>query len=170
MFEDYENSSLLSENPIDNKKFYFQHRRGHLDIRTLARVDLDNIVNNVDIDTLQNLLENITFCNIKESDLKFLTDPLILKLFRLTQLIIEYLLFVQEELVQNVSKLAKKYSSKKRDLIRKRRELAALSETAEHLQRKVKLKRENIKTLESLLREASIKRKVSQSIPSVITE
>lgn len=62
--------------------FFFQQRRGRLDIRTLSQIDLDRIVREVDIDNLQIHLENITFCNLKEEDLRFLTDPQVIKLFR----------------------------------------------------------------------------------------
>jgi hypothetical protein len=63
-------------------KFFFQQRRGRLDIRTLSQLDLDRIVREVDIDNLQIHLENITFCQLKEEDLRFLTDPQVIKLFR----------------------------------------------------------------------------------------
>ena len=80
-----------------------------------------------------------------------------MKLFRLSQLTIEYLLFAQEELVTNVTTLTRKYSSKKRELMKKRRELAILQESTSHLKTQVKVKRENIHTLESLLKDAAIK-------------
>lgn len=139
------------------RNFYFQQRRGALDIRSLARLDLEKLVNEVDVDTLQSLLENVTFCNLRENDLKYLTDPLFLKLFHICQLIIEYLLFAQERLLKNVTKLAKKYSSKKRELLRKRKELAVAQETTERLENQVKLKREAISSLQGMLKEATLK-------------
>jgi zinc finger protein DZIP1 len=105
-------------------KFFFQQRRGRLDIRTLSQIDLDRIVREVDIDNLQIHLENITFCNLKEEDLRFLTDPQVIKLFRTSQLMIEYLLYAQEELASNLQNLANKYGSKKKSLSKKRLELA----------------------------------------------
>jgi zinc finger protein DZIP1 len=96
------------------KEFYFQQRRGRLDLRTLSHIDLDRIVREVDIDALQLHLENITFCNLKEEDLRFLTDPQVIKLFRTAQLTIEYLLYVQEQLATNLQRLANKYINKKR--------------------------------------------------------
>jgi hypothetical protein len=52
--------------------------------------------------------------NVGEEDLRFLTDPLVIKLFRVAQLIIEYLLYAQEQLASNLNALAAKYTIKKR--------------------------------------------------------
>jgi hypothetical protein len=59
-------------------------------------------------------LENITFCNLREDDLRFITDQHVVKLFRVAQLIIEYLLYAQEQLSSNLNSLASKYAAKKR--------------------------------------------------------
>lgn len=64
---------------IYGKNFFFQQRRGSLDLRSLSQLDLERIVKNVDIDVLQMHLENITFCNLREEDMRFLTDPLVVK-------------------------------------------------------------------------------------------
>ena len=97
-----------------SSQFYFQQRRGRLDIRSVAQIDVDRIVRDVDIDLLQIHLENLTFSELKESDLRYLTDPQIIKLFRTSQLMIEYLLFVQDHLSTNLQQLANKYIVKKR--------------------------------------------------------
>jgi hypothetical protein len=49
---------------IYGKNFFFQQRRGRLDLRRLSQLDLDRVVRNVDVDVLQNYLENITFCKL----------------------------------------------------------------------------------------------------------
>lgn len=94
--------------------FFFQKRRGKLDLRTLSSLDLERIVKNADIDVLQMHLENITFSDLREDDMRYLTDPLVVKLFRTAQLMIEYLLYAQEQLAANLNLMAKKYTEKKR--------------------------------------------------------
>ncbi len=59
-------------------------------------------------------LENITFCNLREEDLRFITDQHVVKLFRIAQLTIEYLLFAQEQLSANLNAMAAKYNAKKK--------------------------------------------------------
>lgn len=99
---------------VPPKSFFFQQRRGRLNLRSFANVDVERIVRDVDVDVLQSYLENITFCNLEEEDLRIMTDPQIIKLFRVAQLMIEYLLYAQEQLASNLSELAAKYSAKKR--------------------------------------------------------
>ena len=94
--------------------FRFQQRYGRLDVRNLAKLDLDMIIRDVDLDAIQMHLETLTFCNLREDDLRNLTDPLVIKLFRLAQLTIEYLLHVQDELTHNLEFLTSKYALKKR--------------------------------------------------------
>lgn len=94
--------------------FFFQERRGHLNLRALSKLNLEKLIREVDIDLLQNHIENIAFSNLREEDLRYLTDPQIIKLFQISQLIIEYLLYSQDQLVYNLNRLSKKYSNKKR--------------------------------------------------------
>mmetsp|Transcript_12308 Transcript_12308/g.19865 ORF Transcript_12308/g.19865 Transcript_12308/m.19865 type:complete len:1163 (+) Transcript_12308:57-3545(+) len=76
--------------------FYFQRRHGRLDWRSLSAVDIDRIIREVDIEALQNNLENIAYADIESEDLRQFSDTNYVKIFRLSQLIIEYLLYVQE--------------------------------------------------------------------------
>lgn len=96
------------------KGFFFQQRRGHLNLRGFAGVDLEKMIREVDVDLLQLHIENITFCNLREEDLRYMTDPQVIKLFKIAQLTIEYLLYSQDTLVTNLNDLSKKYSGKKR--------------------------------------------------------
>ena len=64
-----------------------------------------------------------------------MTDPIIIKLFRLTQLIIEYLLYAQEELAHNLQNISKKYSLKKREIIRMRKDNIELEENNNYLKK-----------------------------------
>ena len=69
---------------IYGKNFFFQQRRGSLDLRSLSQIDLDRVIRDVDIDVLQMYLENITFCSLREEDMRHMTDPLVLKVFTFT--------------------------------------------------------------------------------------
>ena len=75
--------------------------RGERRPRRIARIDLDAVVEDVDVDTLQAHLENITFGAIEADDLQLFSDEAFLKLFRLAQLTIEYLLNIQSTLYTN---------------------------------------------------------------------
>lgn len=150
------------EGIYETNGFYFQQRRGRLDLRSLAQLDLEKIVRDVDIDTLQMSLENICFCNLREEDLRYITDQHVVKIFRAAQLVIEYLLYAQEQLAANCSMLSNKYMAKKRSVMKKRKELLELQEDSKALRAQLRSKKKGIKTLESLLKEASRNKKHSQ--------
>jgi len=88
-----------SSSSSSSSSFYFKQRNIKLDLRLLTNIDIDRIIKDVDIDTLQSKLELLTFSDLNENDLKHYTDSNIIKLFRLSQLIIEYLLYSQDRLV-----------------------------------------------------------------------
>ena len=106
-----------------------------------------------------------------------MTDQHVVKLFRTAQMTIEYLLYAQEQLSNNVTNLAKKYDEKKRcivilqafsascvlivlpilnrSLLRKRNEVAELKETSKQLKQQLKAKKRGIDALEEMLKEAN---------------
>ena len=96
--------------------------------------------------------------NLREEDLRLMTDPHVIKLFRVAQLMIEYLIYAQEQLALNLNRLSGKYTEQKRTLTRKRRELAELLETTRHLETEVSSKKKGLTTLETMLKEVSAAR------------
>ena len=139
----------------EEERFFFQQRRGRLKLRRFAHLDIDQVVKDVDIDLLQSHLEDITFCNLREEDIKFLSDPLLVKLFRTSQLMIEYLLYSQTQLAGSLTNLAEKYSNQKKSLVEKRKELIELKELSSHLEEEVSTKKRGLSVLEALLAKAN---------------
>lgn len=151
--------------------FYFQHRKGRLDMRTLGKIDVDQVVKNTDIETLQEHLEMLCFAQLREDDLRQCTDPMICKLFRLAQYTMEYLLYVQESMAATLNDLAVKYARKKRfvlyvlcycpkrslyrrSVLEKRKELIELRELATALKGQLKARKKSYGVLEEMAREA----------------
>ena len=102
------------EELYDGKGFFFRQRRGRLNLRKVEAIDIERMIREVDIDILQQVVEDLTFSEFGEDDLHFLSDRQVVKLFKMAQLTIEYLLYSQGKLVANLNELSKKYSSKKR--------------------------------------------------------
>lgn len=50
--------------------FQFQERRGKLDLRAISRLDIERVIQEGDIATLQSHLGNITFAKLEPADLK----------------------------------------------------------------------------------------------------
>jgi hypothetical protein len=92
--------TIQTKNTINNVKddifsgFYFKRRRNSVNWRQIAGVNIEQIIRQVDISTLQEVLETIAFSDIESEDLRRV-DPNFIKLFQLSQLIIEFLLHSQ---------------------------------------------------------------------------
>ncbi|OQR83012.1 hypothetical protein ACHHYP_15254 [Achlya hypogyna] len=87
------------------RPFSFRQRQGKLDTRTIAQIDLNKVVRETDIDTIQNHLENLAFSDVTLQDVNQYSDEYFLKLFQVAQLTVEYLLNVQESLVLHTEDL-----------------------------------------------------------------
>merc|ERR1712142_1121908 len=91
-------------------KYLFQKRNEKLDWRKLASVDVERIARDVDVDAIQENIVNVTYCNVEHELGYHGVDGNVIKLFRLAQLTIEYLLhsqeFLQKCLTEKDSKLA----------------------------------------------------------------
>uniref|UniRef100_A0A5F9DIS0 Cilium assembly protein DZIP1 n=1 Tax=Oryctolagus cuniculus TaxID=9986 RepID=A0A5F9DIS0_RABIT len=88
--------------------FQFRPRLESVDWRRLSAIDVDKVAGAVDVLTLQENIMNITFCKLEDEKCPHCqsgVDPVLLKLIRLAQLTIEYLLHSQEFLTSQVHAL-----------------------------------------------------------------
>ncbi|XP_053772289.1 cilium assembly protein DZIP1 isoform X3 [Desmodus rotundus] len=77
----------------------FRPRLESVDWRRLSAIDVDKVAGAVDVLTLQENIMNITFCKLEDEKCPHCqsgVDPVLLKLIRLAQLSIEYLMHSQE--------------------------------------------------------------------------
>ncbi|KAG0600897.1 hypothetical protein M758_11G069200 [Ceratodon purpureus] len=85
--------------------FVFQKRLARIDWRTVHTIDVDRVIREVDIDTLETVLDTIAFGDIQGEDTRNFTEANFVKIFRLAQLMVEYLLHVQELLADHKAEL-----------------------------------------------------------------
>ena len=79
-------------------------------MKRISRINVERVIEDVDIDTLQSVLESIAFADLNVDDLAHYADDHFVKLFRLSQLIIEYLLNVQNALLTYAKDAEDEYS------------------------------------------------------------
>ena len=107
----------------NGKSFAFRKRYERVDWRKISSVDLDHISRTLDFNALQENILNITFCNIEaELDLRMI-DPNFVKLFKLAQLTIEYLLHSQEYLTGVVGSFEEKIKAAQEESAKAKEEL-----------------------------------------------
>ncbi|XP_037656152.1 zinc finger protein DZIP1 [Choloepus didactylus] len=88
--------------------FQFRPRLENVDWRRLSAIDVDKVAGAVDVLTLQENIMNITFCKLEDEKCPHCqssVDPVLLKLIRLAQLTIEYLLHSQDFLTSQLHTL-----------------------------------------------------------------
>ena len=84
--------------------FAFTHSRtAKLDWRPLSSLDLDRVERDVDLDALESHLEGIAFGALGAEEMRWLDDEAIRKLYRVMQMIIQYLLYVRLSLCTHPS-------------------------------------------------------------------
>ncbi|XP_058885808.1 cilium assembly protein DZIP1-like isoform X2 [Acipenser ruthenus] len=79
--------------------FKFRARDESVDWRRISVINVDRVASELDINTLQENIMAITFCNMDNERCPYCqnpVDPVLLKLFRLAQFNVEYLLHSQE--------------------------------------------------------------------------
>uniref|UniRef100_A0A1B6K7G2 C2H2-type domain-containing protein n=1 Tax=Homalodisca liturata TaxID=320908 RepID=A0A1B6K7G2_9HEMI len=118
--------------------FTFNLYRGRVDWKKLEVVEIDRIVRDQDVELLNIYMDSVTNCNLdSEYDVKIL-DPNFIKLFRLAQLLIDFLIHCKKYLEHciKVAHESLQASNKEVELLRK--QLQARKSEVKQLKKKVK--------------------------------
>ncbi|XP_071494681.1 uncharacterized protein [Diadema antillarum] len=94
-------SARMSGNGVHG--FTFRSRHERIDWKKIASIDLDRIMRELDVSSLQDSIMGITFCDIEREIDTRLVDQNFVTVFKLAQLIIQYLLHSQEVMAHNAS-------------------------------------------------------------------
>lgn len=76
----------------------FKQRFGKINWDQVMGIDLEAIINQGDIESLQSTLENLTYSVLDREDLLRIKDSNVVKVFKLSQLAIEYLISIHSQL------------------------------------------------------------------------
>jgi hypothetical protein len=95
--------------------FSFRQRAGKLEWKEISSIEIEEVVKNIKVNQLQQLLDLVTFSEVNLQDIKVNNVDNILKLIQIMQLIVEYLLFHQENQFQTINKNNSKISTLRRD-------------------------------------------------------
>uniref|UniRef100_A0A8B9DMF6 DAZ interacting zinc finger protein 1 like n=1 Tax=Anser cygnoides TaxID=8845 RepID=A0A8B9DMF6_ANSCY len=101
--------------------FHFQPRRASMDWRRFSAVDVERVAREVDVATLQEHIASVTFCNLDGEQCPHCgqpADPVLLKVLRMAQLSIEYLLHCQEHLGNSLATHAQRLQATRAELAR----------------------------------------------------
>ncbi|XP_065888875.1 cilium assembly protein DZIP1L-like isoform X2 [Dysidea avara] len=130
--------------------FAFRKRWCQIDWRTLASVDIDRVVREMDFQTLQQNIFNVAFCNIDAEEFHSL-DPNFVKLFKLGQLIIEYLMHSQQYLQENMSSLEQQLQKTNEELQLSHSEVKARVEEVKKVKKENKKRKKVIEAYQDMM-------------------
>ena len=146
--ENLYSSSILPMPP----KFSFQERSGHINWRLLMNTDIERIVRDVDLKQLESLLQNITFAQLDRDDLERLGDQHFIKLFKLSQLSIEYLLYTQSYLESLCKALDLQYKHTYEKTHKIEEAIKKYQVELKTMRKELKLKQKTLSTYEYLMK------------------
>ncbi|XP_046287809.1 cilium assembly protein DZIP1L isoform X3 [Marmota monax] len=134
--------------------FKFQPRNESLDWRRISALDVDRVARELDVATLQENIAGITFCNLDRevcSRCGHPVDVVLLKVLRLAQLIIEYLLHCQDCLSASVAQLEARLQASLGQQQRGQQELGRQADELKGVREESRRRRKMISTLQQLL-------------------
>ncbi|CAM6094918.1 unnamed protein product [Calypogeia fissa] len=132
--------------------FVFQRRLSRIDWRKLHTIDVDRVIRQVDLDALESVLDTITFADIQGEDTRNFSESNFIKVFRLAQLMVEYLLHVQELLASHKDTLLATGAEMERRVEKQRLKHVKLISDLSTLRHNFKQAKKTIRTYEIMLR------------------
>jgi hypothetical protein len=133
--------------------FTFKQRAGRLNWRQIQGLDLSRIVETGDVVSLQSVLENITYASLDREDLERFSDSSLIKLFKLSQLSIEYLMHSQNKLYSQAQSLDSQYKETSSRAAAYEDSVKAKEKELVDLKREVQHKRKTLATYDFLLKQ-----------------
>ncbi|XP_064459934.1 cilium assembly protein DZIP1-like isoform X2 [Ornithodoros turicata] len=121
--------------------FQFHTRCQKIDWRKIAAVDIDKVAREVDVETLQVNINHLTYCDIENEVDATTVDPNFIKLFKLAQLSIEFLIHSQDSLLQSLSEAEEQLVEVNRSLEEERKFRICDRESIRQLQRENRKRR-----------------------------
>ncbi|XP_053316663.1 cilium assembly protein DZIP1L [Spea bombifrons] len=136
------------------QSFRFQTRRDGIDWRRFSAIDVDRVARELDISTLQDSISSITFCNLDSERCPYCqqpVDPVLLKVLKMAQFIIEYLLHCQECLSSNIALLEERIEEAVLEQQKTKEELIKQGEELKKIKEESKRRKKLISTQQMLL-------------------
>lgn len=134
--------------------FKFQPRRESIDWRRISALDVERVARELDVATLQDNITGVTFCNLDREACSRCgqpVDPALLKVLRLAQLTIEYLLHCQDCLSASVAQLEARLQASLGQQQRGQQELGRQADELKGVREESRRRRKMISALQQLL-------------------
>ncbi|XP_016062539.1 PREDICTED: zinc finger protein DZIP1L-like [Miniopterus natalensis] len=136
--------------------FQFQARHESMDWRRISAVDVHRVIRELDVATLQENITSITLCNLDREACIHCgkpMDPALLKVLRLAQLSIEYLVHCHNSMRTSIAQLEARLQASLDQQERGQQELGRQAEELKGVRKESHERRKMISTLQNLLQQ-----------------
>ncbi|XP_030837805.1 zinc finger protein DZIP1L isoform X1 [Strongylocentrotus purpuratus] len=131
--------------------FMFRSRNERIDWKKIASIDVDRIMRDLDVSSLQDSIMGITFCDIEREIDTRMVDQNFVMVFKLAQLIIQYLLHSQEVMAHNTSVAEERVQQFHVDHEATRMELSQVGEELQKVKQESHKRKKLLKNQQSLI-------------------
>ncbi|XP_036426378.1 zinc finger protein Dzip1 isoform X2 [Colossoma macropomum] len=134
--------------------FKFRARRESVDWRRINAVDVERVACELDFQTLQDHITAVTFCNVEGERCprcQSQVDPALLKLFRLAQLTVEYLLHSQDCLTVSLQAAEERLQAEAEEREQLRVQLQKQTQDAKSLKEELKQRKKIIASQQAMI-------------------
>ncbi|KAH0623938.1 hypothetical protein JD844_007153 [Phrynosoma platyrhinos] len=134
--------------------FKFQLRQDPIDWRRFSAIDVERVARELDLATLQENINSVTFCNLDAEKCPYCqqpVDPVLLKVLKMAQLTIEYLLHSQEYLSMSLTLQEEQHQAAFEDLKRLKYDLDKQAEELKSVKEESRRRKKMIATQQLLL-------------------
>ncbi|KAM7160271.1 cilium assembly protein DZIP1L isoform 2-T3 [Macrochelys suwanniensis] len=141
-------------NPGGIPTFKFQSRRDSVDWRRFSAIDVERVARELDVTMLQENITSVTFCNLDSEKCPHCqqpVDPVLLKVLKMAQLTIEYLLHSQEYLTASLALQEEQLQATLEELKRTKQELDKQAEEMKGVKEESRRRKKMIGTQQLLL-------------------
>ncbi|XP_053540036.1 cilium assembly protein DZIP1 [Ictalurus punctatus] len=134
--------------------FKFRTRRESVDWRQINAIDVDRVACELDFQLLQEHIAEVTFCSLEGErclNCQSLVDPALLKLFRLAQLTIEYLLHSQDYLALSLQAAEEQLQTNAKEKQNLQAQLQKQSQDSKSLKEELKHRKKIIASQQAMI-------------------
>jgi len=132
--------------------FYFRERNDRLNWRSIRDLDLNKMLEYGDIHEFEPYLSNLAFSLLEKEDIEIIEDPILLKMFKLSQYALEYLMSCQSFLYEEANALDKYYQLSEDKLAPLEQRVEANNLEISHLKAELKQKKKVVEAYKESLR------------------
>jgi len=136
----------------------FQEKTGYINWELISKADIESLQRTGDLSLMQNYAQGLVFSQLRKEDVERIGNPTFVKLFKLSQLSIEYLLYVQDLLESTARAADMEYLQLQKQCMEIEAVAKEQRDKISKIKKKVHSKKKTIQECDSLIKGATVNR------------